>query len=227
MASTIAPKVFTTADVVAAQALLISNLVRGQIDLRGTDGAILFLDVARISVTAFTNPIDIVINRLAGTLTAGFTSDRRSTSNNLGFQSTLTASGSVTAQLNASTAVGDTTFAIKTNNTGFTAYNSKVAFLGATAPGSLANAAAISSFEVVDMSATSGSGPWTLTPRQKLGVVHTANDYVTNVVDSFSRGLIGGFVYEVIFDAYNIAAGSGAVVRAVAQIYPADAFTTP
>jgi len=226
-ASTIAPKTFTTADVIAAQALLISNLVRGQIDLQQSVGAYLFLDVARISTSAYTNPIDIVINRLAGTLTAGFTSDRHSPNNNLGFQSTLTASGTVTAQVNANTAVGDASFAIKTSNTGFTAYGSSCAFLGSTAPGSLTNTQAVSSFEVVNMSATSGSGPWTLTSRQKLGVVHAANDYITNVVDSFTRWLPGGFVYDVIFDANNIAAGAGAVVRAVAMTYPADAYTIP
>lgn len=230
MASSVAPKLFTTADVVAAQCLLISNLVRGQIDLRQKIGAYLTIDVARISTTAFTNAIDVVINRLFGTITGSSptaTSDRRSCNNTFGFQSTLTASGTVTSQLNASAAVGDSSIAIKTSNTGFTAYGSRCAIIGATAPGSITNTTAITAFEVLEMSATSGAGPWTLTTRSKVAIAHSANDYVTNVVDTFNRWLPGGFIYEVVFDAYNIAAGAGAIVRAIAQTYAGDDFTTP
>lgn len=229
MTTAFTPAANTVSVVVAAQALLITNRVRGQLDLRLLWGANVTLAIARLSTTAYTNPIDVLIHRYHGTL-AGSAGSLYSTSGgrslyNRGRSSTLTASGTVTARVSTQNALADTTIVTKTSNAGFTAYNSLMAFTGATAPGSIANAAAVTTFEVARTSGFTGTGPWTHTLAGPLGIVHPVDDYITSAVDVFDLWLPGNAVYDITFDAYNIVAGAGAIVQALADVQPSDTGT--
>src|SRR6185436_6015906 len=108
--------------VVSPQALLITNRTRGQIDLRGKVGAWVNIIVGRLSTTAYTNPVDVIIHKLLGTL-AGSAGSLYSTSGarglqNYGRSSSLTASGTVTARVNTQNALADLTISTKTSNAG-------------------------------------------------------------------------------------------------------------
>lgn len=240
MSTLIAPQLWvennvteTSTAVIAAQALLISNRVQSQLDLTSVAEAVLKVDIARISTTAYTNSVDVIIERLfasvakdlAGSAGSQYAQNAGKSLRNYGGSSGLTASGSVTRVVNTGNSKGDKTISLKTSNTGSTAYGSTFAFLGDTAPGSLTNGQAITSsgtasFEVARTSGFTGSGPWTHTLEAPLGVIHNANDYVTDAVETLEFRLPGGFVYNVSIDAYNISAGAGAVVQAIAFLNP-------
>jgi hypothetical protein len=100
-----------------------------------------------------------------------------------------------------------------------------MAFLGATAPGSIANAQSLPTLEVARTSGFTGTGPWTHKLSGPLGIVHPVDEYITAAPDTFDVWLPGGFVYDVVFDAYNIAVGAGAAVQALAQVYVSDTLT--
>lgn len=225
MAKNTSPNLRTSTTVISAQALLATTgHVRGQLDLSLKYGAVLTVDIARISITAYTNPIDIVIHGIKSPFTGTIPNILGTRSINARFcrQSTLTASTAVTAQVNTANAAGDSTISIKTSNLGG-AYNNLIAFLGQTAPGSLTNAADLSAtFEVTRVNKYSGAGPYTFTLANPLSLVHAQNDYVTNAAESIDIALPGGFVYDILIDANNISAGAGAVVRATASIDGGD-----
>src|SRR4051812_14421493 len=88
--STANPNTFSTQAVIAPQALLISHSVGGQLDLRGKIGAYVKFVIAKISVTAYTNPVDVIVSRLFGTIAGSgpFTGGGHSLVNSLGRSST-------------------------------------------------------------------------------------------------------------------------------------------
>lgn len=223
----ITPQNWTKTAVISPQALLITNRLLAQLDLSAAAEAVLKVDIARISTVAYTNPVDVDIYRivdakanLAGTLGSYSSPNSGASLRNLGLSSGLTASGSVTRVVNTTSAVGDTTISLGTSNAGSTAHGSTFAFLGATAPGSLTNGQAVASFEVAKTSGFTGTGPWTHKLDAPLGLVHTANDYVTDAVETLEFRLPGGCVYNINVDCYNIAAGAGCVVHAIALVNP-------
>ncbi|HVC95880.1 MAG TPA: hypothetical protein VND64_19475 [Pirellulales bacterium] len=226
MSSTITPNTFTLSTVISPQALLITNRVQGQLDLRGKFGAMLNAAIARLSTTAYTNPLDLIVNRQfateAGSGALVYSTVGGNSTYNLGRSSSLTGSGSTTRLVNTPNALADLTISTKTSNTGTTAYGSTMAFIGPTAPGSLTNGQACGTFELARTSGFTGSGPWTHTLSQPLGIVHAVGDYITDAADCWDLWLPGGFVYNVTFDAYNIATGAGGVVQAIANVYASD-----
>ena len=242
MSTPITPKAWleNTLPVIAAQALLINNIKAAQLDLTAYAEAILKVDIARISTTAYAavtgssggpriavkrllaeaNKADTSAGSLAGSAGSQYATNGGKSNRDFGTYAGLTASGSVTRQVNTTTALGDTTVSLKTSNAGTTAYGSTIAFLGSTAPGSLTNGQAVSTFEVAETRGFSGSGPWTHSLAAPLGIVHTANDYATDAVETFEIRLPGGFVYNVEIDTYSISAGAGAVIQAIAVLNP-------
>lgn len=227
MSTPITPQNWTKLVVVSPQALLITSRKLAQLDLSAVAEAILKVDIARISTTAYTNPVDVDIYRivdekanLAGSAGSYTSPNGGESLTNLGRSSSLTASGSITRLVDTTSIVGATSIITKTSNTGSTAHGSSFAFLGSTAPGSLANGDPVTAFEIAKTSGFTGTGPWTHTLDAPLGVIHTANDYVTDAVETLTFRLPGGCVYNINIDCYNIAAGAGAVIRAVAFLNP-------
>lgn len=227
MSTPITPKLWTKTLVIPAQALLITNRKLAQLDLTAVAEAVLKVDIARISTTAYTNPVDVVVSRLVdavgnlgGSAGSQYSPNSGKSLRNLGLSSALTASGSITRRVSTATALGDTSVITKTSNTGSTAYGSALAFLGSVAPGSLANGDLVSTFEVARTSGFTGTGPWTHTLGSPLGIVHSVDDYVTDAVETLEIKLPGGYVYNIHVDAYNIAAGAGAVIQAIALLNP-------
>lgn len=230
MASTITPNTFTVAQPIAPQALLIGNRVRGQLDLRGVFGAMLQAAIARISTTAYTTAPILRITRIlptiGGSAGAFYSTVGGASTYDLGRTAALTGSGSVTRVVSTANSLGDVQIITKTSDVGSTVNGSVLAFLEATgtAPGSLANAASVPNFELAVMDGSSGSGPWTKTLSAPLGIVHSINDYITDAADCWDIRLDGGFVYNIVFDAYATApaGATGCVVMANAAIYPSD-----
>jgi hypothetical protein len=194
----IAPIYTDNVTVLASSALARASnpaTVRTTWDLSAVYGGWLWTFIGRTGVTAPANSIDVIIRRMVGGAPVPMIARRRS---NTGTP--------VTTTLSASSAVGDTTLAF-TSGTGF-AYDDIIIL----EPG-----AANEEYARIERVSTN-----TIYLDSPLKLTHASAINVYNKCYIFEDFLMGGAIYEIIFDYGASATGNDMKVKALGQIYVKD-----